>query len=196
MRRRHISFRPGRARARRARWDGVAGFAGLCLIALAFLSTDGFRRWPPATETSDAASERPAPRGVIAGRARIVDGDTLDINGQRVRLWGVDAPERGQSCDRAGAPGRSATSALSRTIAGRDVSCHARDRDDYGRVVAACSVGGVDLGQRLVSEGWAWDYRQYSRGRYARAEADARDAERGVWALGCDPAWEWRRQGG
>lgn len=117
----------------------------------------------------------------------VVDGDTLTLGGERVRLWGIDAPESGQPCERDGKLydcGASAQAALLEMLAGRDLWCEARDRDRYGRTVAACRIGapdGPDLGAGLVRAGWAIDYRRYSKGRYARDEASARRAGLGLW---------------
>lgn len=117
----------------------------------------------------------------------VVDGDTLVLGGERVRLWGIDAPEDGQPCERDGKLydcGASAQAALLELVAGRDLWCEARDRDRYGRTVAVCRIGaldGPDVGAELVRAGWAIDYRRYSKGRYAREEASARRAGRGLW---------------
>ena len=117
----------------------------------------------------------------------VVDGDTLVLGGERVRLWGIDAPEDGQPCERDGKLydcGASAQAALLELVAGRDLWCAVRDRDRYGRTVATCRVGGPDgpdLGASLVRAGWAVDYRRYSKGRYARDEASARRAGLGLW---------------
>ena len=101
----------------------------------------------------------------LVGRASVVDGDTLEIRGERVRLWGVDAPESAQTClDKAGKPwpcGRRAAFALADFLGQRTVSCGVRERDRYGRAVAVCFVGGVEINRWLVAEGWALAYVQY-----------------------------------
>lgn len=135
----------------------------------------------------------------IAGRASVVDGDTLIVEGQpkRVRLFGIDAPKSAQPCtDAAGARylcGSRAAAYLAELI-GRNgrVSCVELDRDRYGRVVASCSINGRDLGDAIVRSGWAIDYVRYSRGRYEAAEEEARDAGRGLWAGDFEAPWEWR----
>ena len=96
-----------------------------------------------------------APSGATAsGPARVIDGDTLDVRGTRIRLHGIDAPESAQTCLAGGQRwrcGRSATQALVKRIAGRPVACTERDRDRYGRVVAVCRVG--DAGTRRPTSG-------------------------------------------
>lgn len=175
-------------RRRRLRWPRrAAAFVAPLAIAALFVLTAGLTDWPPRTQAAQSASNQ-----VFAGQARVIDGDTLDLDGRRIRLWGIDAPESAQSCAR-GSPGADARRALRRAIADEHVTCAVRDRDDYGRIVAQCRAGGADLGGAMVREGWAWDYRRYSHGRYARAEDEARAAERGLWPMGCAPAWDWRR---
>ena len=149
----------------------------------------------------DGAVARPqvplaaAAPAVITGSAAVVDGDTLDINDYRIRLYGIDAPESAQTCRDSGGRdyrcGLSATRALSDRIAGRAVSCEARDIDRYDRVVAVCRAAGEDVNRRLVSEGWAVAYRRYSRD-YVGAEEAARVAQRGLWAGTFTAPEEWR----
>lgn len=137
----------------------------------------------PAVETSVSASE-------------VVDGDTLTLDGVRIRLWGVDAPEQGQNCQRAGLAypcGQAASQALRDWIGGRPVSCVEIEKDQYGRSVARCAVGGEDVGGWLVAQGHALDYRRHSGGAYVSAEASARTAARGMHAGTFEPAWDWRR---
>jgi endonuclease YncB( thermonuclease family) len=133
----------------------------------------------------------------LTGRARVIDGDSLDLGGERIRIYGIDAPEGRQTCnDLAGRPyacGREASRALAAAIAGRRVTCAAVDHDRYGRDVAICSVDGRDLGELMVRGGHALDYAQHSRGRYAAAQREARDAKRGMWAGSFEDPAAWRR---
>ena len=131
----------------------------------------------------------------VAGRARVIDGDTIEVGAVRIRLFGVDAPESAQSClegNRRWPCGEQATRALSRQIEGRSVACEERDRDRYGRVVAVCRYGGQDVNTRLVRDGWAIAYRRYSTA-YVDEEASAKAAKRGVWRGEFVPPWDWRR---
>ena len=136
-----------------------------------------------------------ASRPALSGLARVVDGDTLHVDRVRVRLHGIDAPESAQRCRTSGRLwpcGREATRALARRIGGRPVACEERDRDRYGRVVAVCTVGGLDLNRWMVAEGWAFAYRRYSRD-YVATESRARAARRGIWRGAAVAPWDWRR---
>lgn len=125
----------------------------------------------------------------------IIDGETLTVDGVRVRLWGVDAPEQDQTCQREGYAyrcGLEASQALRDWIGDRSVSCAEVEKDQYSRSVARCVVDGDDVGGWLVAQGHALDYRRHSAGAYAREEASARTAARGMHAGTFEPAWEWR----
>lgn len=131
----------------------------------------------------------------LSGRPRVVDGDTIDVGGARIRLHGVDAPESGQSCVAQGARwpcGRRATRALAGRLGGRTVVCEERDRDRYGRIVAVCRQDGRDINAWMVAEGWALAYRRYSR-EYVDEESSARAARKGIWRGEFVAPWDWRR---
>ena len=131
----------------------------------------------------------------VAGRARVIDGDTIEVASARVRLFGVDAPESAQNClegTRRWPCGEQARRALAGRIDGRSVACEERDRDRYGRIVAVCRHSGQDVNAWLVREGWAIAYRRYST-VYVDEEASARRAKRGVWRGEFVPPWDWRR---
>lgn len=132
----------------------------------------------------------------MTGQASVIDGDTLEIHGVRIRLWGIDAPESSQLCRgedslpyRCGAK---AANELDAFIAGRPVSCEPVSRDVYGRTVATCSVNGVDLGDWLVRGGLAFDWPRYSKGKYDSAQLEADHAGRGVWAGSYVAPWLYR----
>ena len=131
----------------------------------------------------------------VSGRARVVDGDSLVVSGQQIRLHGIDAPEANQSCVAAGRRwqcGLSAARALDERIGGGSVSCAEEDRDRYGRIVAVCRVGGADLNAWMVAQGFALAYRHYSRA-YVGEEHSAKAARRGVWQGQFVEPWKWRR---
>ncbi len=132
----------------------------------------------------------------ITGKPRVIDGDTLEIAGHRIRLHGIDAPESKQLCRRNGERwrcGKDATSAFKAFLGSRLVSCKELDRDRYRRIVAKCAVDGVDIGDWMVSQSWAVAYYLYSY-EYSRAEQRAKSAQRGMWAGEFEKPWEWRKQ--
>ncbi len=131
----------------------------------------------------------------IQGRASVIDGDTIEVHDQRIRLHGIDAPESGQTCDDATGKsyrcGQRAALALDDLIADRPVECDARDVDRYGRIVAVCTVAGVDVGEWLVREGLALAYRDYSMD-YVDEEENARGDHLGMWAGTFVAPWDFR----
>ena len=134
----------------------------------------------------------------ISGKPRVIDGDTISIAGQRIRLHGIDTPESEQLCDADGKQwrcGKEATFALADAIGRTWVDCLERDKDRYGRIVAICKVGGPngrDLGGYMVSEGWALAYRKYSTD-YVKQEDAAKAAGKGLWRGSFVAPWDWRR---
>jgi endonuclease YncB( thermonuclease family) len=138
----------------------------------------------------------PAAAAILTGIASIIDGDTLEIHGERVRLFGIDAPESRQLCRQGGKPvrcGQAAANALDALVGRRAVSCAAKDRDRYGRTVAVCRLGNTDLNDWMVRRGHAVAYTHYSKA-YVPAEAEARDARRGLWAGTFQRPEDWRRE--
>lgn len=113
-----------------------------------------------ATSAGPAYANVPS---VIAGKPRVVDGDTLVIDSQRIRLYGVDAPESAQQClDPQGKSypcGLVSKDKLAALIGSSPVSCAVRNQDQYGRNVAVCSLAGLDLNKWLTENGYAVSYR-------------------------------------
>ena len=120
----------------------------------------------------------------VRGIPLALDGDTLDLDGLRVRLFGVDAPEREQLCARSDgtryACGQFAREALVDIAAGLPVVCTRRGVDAAGRMVADCSGHGGDLGSQLVEAGAALALREATPD-YNDEEDSARQARRGLW---------------
>jgi endonuclease YncB( thermonuclease family) len=129
---------------------------------------------------------------------KIVDGDTIDVqltSGPiRVRLHGIDTPERGQP------GGREATAALSSLVAGKRVQVEPFSQDRYERMIGIVFRDDLNVNLELVKRGRAWAYRRYMRKSDSALcinEAAARTAKRGLWALPADQRiapWEWRRK--
>lgn len=128
----------------------------------------------------------PAMAQTVEGRASVIDGDTIDISGERIRLNGVDAPESWQRCTKDGKEyrcGKEAAFALDEWLAAsRPTRCEFVERDRYGRMVANCfRADGAPVADWLVRNGWALDWARYSDGEFAEAQEEARGAKRGVW---------------
>ena len=131
----------------------------------------------------------------LFGRASVLDGDTIRIGKTRVRLHGIDAPETRQKCLENGQVwrcGELATQALKGIVDGRPVLCLERDTDRYGRVVAVCRAGALNLNAWMVRQGYALAYRRYSN-EYVQDEIDAQLSRRGMWRGDFIRPWEWRR---
>ncbi len=130
----------------------------------------------------------------IMGRASVIDGDTIELRGQRVRLHGIDAPEAGQSCSKVdGTPwpcGQQAALALSDFLGTRSVQC-VTIGTSYDRLVAVCEVDGVDVSAWLAREGWAIASVRYSHA-YVDEEQAAKQAKRHIWQGVFVNPREWR----
>lgn len=132
----------------------------------------------------------------IAGPARAIDGDTLIVGEQRIRLEGIDAPESGQTCGRkwvgTWACGSAATEHLAKLIESGPVRCVSKGQDRYGRTLGVCYAGEVEINADLVRRGLAWAFLKYSQS-YVEAEDEARALRAGIWQGDAVPAWEYRR---
>lgn len=132
----------------------------------------------------------------LAGPASVIDGDTLEIRGQRIRLHGIDAPESSQTCTQGGKVWRCGSAAANRLddlIAGATVTCEKTGMDRYRRMLAVCSVRGTELNQWLVENGLAFAYRRYSKD-YISFENQAKRAEKGLWQWDFQYPWDYRRR--
>ena len=119
-----------------------------------------------------------------------VDGDTLRLDNQTIRLYGIDAPELKQTCGSWPA-GELAQEALASMVIGREVTCEGKGHDRYGLTLAICKVGGFDIGAEMVSSGMAWAFTRDSVS-YMEQQAEAKSANRGVHKYDCEPAWDYR----
>ena len=119
----------------------------------------------------------------VVGKARVIDGSTLEVGGRTVRLHGIDAPTEAQSCTQDGKHwpcGREASFALAFQVGDHWLTCEEKGRDRKGRIHALCRVGGKDLGRFMVAQGWALADRRV-RQDYAADEARALAERLGVW---------------
>jgi endonuclease YncB( thermonuclease family) len=126
----------------------------------------------------------------ITGAAEAIDGDSLRMQGEEMRLKGIDAPEFLQVCRVSGREtpcGREARAALRKLLASGLATCIGDERDRYGRLLVHCRVRGIDINAAMVRDGQAVAF-----GSYEREEAEARAAYRGLWAGEFDRPRDWR----
>jgi endonuclease YncB( thermonuclease family) len=135
----------------------------------------------------------------ISGPARAITSDTITIGDQRVILWGADAPDPDQFCQRGDQKwdcAQSAVDALTALLAAGDVTCDlvAGRPDPFKRRNGICTVGGKVLNGELIRQGWALDLTSESKD-YVAIEKQAKADKVGLWAAGVkfDKPWEWRR---
>ena len=140
----------------------------------------------------------PALAADLTGTPHIVDGDTLHLNGTKIRLHGIDAPEAKQTCQRQDDSdyrcGEASTEALRALVGSQPVRCEGSTHDRYGRLIGMCYANGVNLNAEMVRQGWALAYRRYSKD-YVSFEMEAQEAKRGMWAGEFQKPWDWRRRG-
>ena len=133
----------------------------------------------------------------IAGRASIIDADTLEVHGERIRILDVDAPESRQPCTRPDGSewrcGQQAALALADWIGARTVTCETTKKDRYKRWLAHCSVGGEDVATWLAANGWGVPYRRCKCEAVREASARAKAEMRGIWNSVFSDPWEWRK---
>ena len=131
----------------------------------------------------------------IQGPARVIDGDTIVISGEHIRLEGIDAPERNQICHSQSdwKCGVVSGEQLKLQIGTQVVRCVVSGRDRYKRALGTCSTGTVNLNEWMVVSGWAVAYRRYGS-QYVLAEDFARKEQRGIWKSEFEMPWEWRAE--
>ena len=169
---------------------GLTSAAGIVAYSQFATTESGSAHLPPIIFGPKVSSQ------TITGQASVLDGDTIEIHGTRIWLFGIDAPEGGQTCTVQGKAtpcGRRAAFALAGKIGRQVVECRPKDEDRYGRVVAVCSVGGEDVNAWMVAQGWALAYRYYSHD-YVSQERSASKAKLGLWQGEFERPWEWRRK--
>ena len=115
---------------------------------------------------------------------KIIDGDTIVLNSEKIRFYGIDTPEIKQTCtDNNGQSyscGIKATLELKKIIGSRKVSCIKKTKDRYKRSISICYVDGNDINSLMVKTGWALAYRKYSK-KYVKDEIIAKSNKAGMW---------------
>ena len=131
------------------------------------------------------------------GTFTAIDGDSLRKGQQEYRLHGIDAPELNQACRRADGTeypcGRAARDHLRGLVRKGPLDCAIRETDRYGRLVADCRSGEIDINRDMVASGWAIAYRRHGTS-HSRSEADAKAARRGIWQGEFETPERWRER--
>ena len=176
----------------------------MCIVTLS--GAVGFLAYKKFSNSDSLPKQNEAPPDVtvqksstgsqtITGQASVIDGDTIEIHGKRIRLFGIDAPESSQTCTNSEGKeyrcGQRSASALADKIKGHAVECRQKDIDRYGRVVAVCLAGGEDINAWMVAQGWAIAYRQFSTD-YVDRERNAANSKIGIWQGKFEPPSAWR----
>ncbi|NBX67265.1 MAG: hypothetical protein EBQ96_09760 [Proteobacteria bacterium] len=134
----------------------------------------------PAKNTGTEAKQTPSlhiGEAVTGKVTRVVDGDSLYVADKKLRLWGVDAPDK----DDFGY--KESRKALRELVQDKTLMCVCKELDRHGRSMAICTLeNGDDIGKKLIRTGWALDYRKHTHGYYEKAEDEAKAAKRGLWA--------------
>lgn len=141
---------------------------------------------------SGTAAQADAP---LIGTATVIDGDTIEIHGVRIRLDAIDAPESRQQCwqtDGKTYPcGRRAAFTLADRIGREPVHCVPKGHDRYRRIIATCFLGETNLNGWMVEQGFAVAFRKYGND-YIAHEDLARESRRGLWSGRFEMPWYWR----
>jgi len=149
------------------------------------------------------AQQSPRKGDLLTGQAIVVDGSSFDIKSNRIRLWGIDAPERGAWCFRNSKrwkPADDAAAALRRCVQGKTVTCRVWSvNSEWFRVrhTSECwTEDGLDVGECMIRSGWASDYTCFSDGYYKDLETEARNKSIGLWSCDNGPGTKrWGRNG-
>jgi endonuclease YncB( thermonuclease family) len=131
----------------------------------------------------------------ISGKAKVIDGDTIHIGKNKIRLHGIDAPESNQNClynNQEWECGRESTSALKKFINNQLVDCKINNIDRYNRYVAICFANEINLNKKMVKKGWATAYKYYSLD-FVLEEEKARLNKEGIWRGKFEDPYEFRK---
>jgi len=131
----------------------------------------------------------------VIGKAKVIDGDTIHIGKNKIRLHGIDAPERNQNClfnNQEWECGKESTSALKKFINNQLVVCKTNSIDKYNRYIAVCFANEINLNKMMVKRGWAIAYKYYSLD-FILEEESARLNKEGIWRGKFEDPYEFRK---
>ena len=132
----------------------------------------------------------------FADNLKVIDGDTIVLNGEKIRFSGIDAPEYDQDCmngDEKIYCGMFATVLLTKKIGDETPKCISEGKDVYGRTLAECFVNNDSLSKFLVRSGYAFAYRKYSK-KFIADEMYAQKNNLGMWSMKFEYPWDWRKK--
>ena len=141
----------------------------------------------------------------ITGFAKVIDGDTIKINSKKIRLYGIDAPEKKQKCKKTYLTisfmsftkdymcGEVSTQKLIKKINKQKLNCNILDVDRYKRLIGECFKRNINLNSWMVSNGYAVAYRKYSK-KYVSDEINAKNNKLGIWQGKFEMPWDYRRK--
>ena len=127
---------------------------------------------------------------------KVVDGDTIHLNGEKIRFAGIDTPELKQTCNKDNKIipcGINARKLLIDKISDNKVKCKREGKDQYKRILAECFVNNLSLSSYLVRKGYAFAYRKYSK-KFIADENYARENNLGMWSMNFEYPWDYRKK--
>ena len=127
---------------------------------------------------------------------KIIDGDTIHLNNEKIRFTGIDTPELKQTCNKNNEIiycGIQARQLLINKIGKNKVNCVKEGKDQYKRTLAECFVNDLSLSRFLVREGYAFAYRKYSK-KFINDEDFAKKNNMGMWSMNFEYPWDWRKK--
>ncbi|MBG76390.1 MAG: hypothetical protein CFH22_01030 [Alphaproteobacteria bacterium MarineAlpha5_Bin12] len=133
---------------------------------------------------------------IVEGNVKVIDGDTIHIGKNKIRLHGIDAPERNQKCFTSNNEwdcGKESTNSLIGLINSRKVSCIILDQDRYKRDIGECYINNLNINKWMVQNGWALAYRYYSK-KYVEVENLAKENNSGLWVGEFENPWDFRKK--
>ena len=136
---------------------------------------------------------------VLIAEVRVIDGDTIFLDNKKVRLFGIDAPEKAQLCQdsngnnyKCGIVASEKLNELIFSSSNKTVNCDNIDKDQYGRSISNCWVNEIFINSWMVRNGWALAYKRYSK-EFIKEETEAKIEKLGVWNGQFVEPWEWRK---
>ena len=151
---------------------------------------------------NDVKSDEPK---IISGIAKVIDGDTIKIEKNKIRLFGIDAPEKKQQCQKPWLSifflslsknykcGKISTNKLKIKIDNKFIMCKSSNKDRYNRFIAECFKDKTNINRWMVSNGYAVAYRKYSK-KFVSQENLAKKEKLGLWSGKFEMPWEWRKK--